>query len=82
MTRQPFLRSLITLGAALAVAAAVLYCLAASSTFGPNGGAEASSLPTGWWLIFGIVALCAGGLAALVIDAVFGGPRTRRPPRD
>ena len=45
---------------------------------GPNGStSRASDLPFGWWLIFGGVSVGVGMLAALIVDALFGGPSTR-----
>jgi hypothetical protein len=72
------LRRLVTVAAAVAVATAVMIWLVQTGTFGPNGStSRASDLPFGWWLIFGGVSVGAGMLAALIVDALFGGPSTR-----
>lgn len=72
------IRPLATTVAAVAAAAGVLVWLVDSATFGPNGSSSASDLPVEWWLIFGMVSIGAGLVAALVVDAMFGGPKTRR----
>jgi hypothetical protein len=72
------IRALVTTAVAVAVAVVVMVWLINSATFGPNGSSSASDLPAGWWLIFGMVSVGVGLLAALVVDALFGGPRTRR----
>jgi hypothetical protein len=67
----------VTAVAAVGVAATVMVWLVGTGTFGPNGSSSASDLPADWWLIFGGVSLGAGLLGALLVDALFGGPRTR-----
>ncbi len=72
------IRPLIVTAVAVAVATVMMVRLVDSATFGPNGSSSASDLPAEWWLIFGMVSIGAGLLAALVVDALFGGPKTRR----
>jgi hypothetical protein len=79
---RAILRTIATVGAGIGVAVAVLLYLAQSGTFGPNGSGGIGDLPTDWWLAFGVVGVGAGLLAALIVDAALGGPRTRRLPPD
>ena len=70
-------RLVATVGGGAGGAAAVLVSFIEAGTFGPNGSGHAADLPMGWWLVFGFAALGAGLLAALIVDALFGGPTTR-----
>jgi hypothetical protein len=74
-------RLIVTVGGGMGVAAAVLVYFIEAGTFGPNGSGHAADLPMDWWLVFGFAALGAGLLAALLVDALFGGPKTRSGSR-